>query len=96
MGASAYVPLEVRKPDRDTVGPLGSDVLPEEISAPAGGLSSVVNGSLGLHVRLAKRLGLVLETGAIVLGPVHPIRIVGEDLGNTSHVSWLSSLGLVT
>ena len=60
------------------------------------GLSAVVHASLGLHVRLIKRLGLVLETGAIVLGPVRPVRIVGEDVGNTSHVSWLSSLGLVT
>jgi hypothetical protein len=62
----------------------------------AGGLSSVVNASLGLHVRLIKRLGLVLETGAIVLGPARPVRVVGEDVGNASHVSWLSSLGLVT
>jgi hypothetical protein len=61
----------------------------------ASGLSAVVHASLGLHVRLIKRLGIVLETGAIVLSPARPIRIVGEDVGNTSPVSWLSSLDLV-
>ncbi len=61
----------------------------------AGGLSAVAHTSLGLHVRLVERLGLVLETGALVLSPVRPVRIVGEEVGNTSPVAWLSSLGLV-
>lgn len=61
----------------------------------AGGLSAVAHTSLGLHVRLVERLGIVLETGALVLSPVRPIRIAGEEVGNTSPVAWLSSLGLV-
>jgi hypothetical protein len=62
----------------------------------AGGLSAVVHASIGLHVRLVERLGIVLETGALGLSPVRPVRIVGEEVGNTSPASWLSSLGLVT
>ena len=61
----------------------------------AGGLSAAVHASLGLHVRLVARLGIVLETGALVLSPVRPVRIAGEEVGNTSPASWLSSLGLV-
>jgi hypothetical protein len=61
----------------------------------AGGLSAVAHTSLGLHIRLLERLGIVLETGALVLSPVHPVRLVGEEVGNTSPVAWLSSLGLV-
>jgi hypothetical protein len=61
----------------------------------AGGLSAVAHTSLGLHVRLVERLGIVLETGALVLSPVRPVRIVGEEVGNASPVAWLSSLGLV-
>jgi hypothetical protein len=61
----------------------------------AGGLSAVAHTSLGLHIRLVERLGLVLETGALVQSPVHPVRILGEEVGNTSPVAWLSSLGLV-
>ncbi len=60
-----------------------------------GGFSAVAHTSLGLHVRLVERLGIVLETGALVQSPVHPVRIVGEEVGNTSPVAWLSSLGLV-
>jgi hypothetical protein len=61
----------------------------------AGGLSAVAHTSLGLHVRLVGRLGLILETGALVLSPMHPVRILGDEVGNTSPVAWLSSLGLV-
>ena len=61
-----------------------------------GGLSAVVHASLGLHVQVVARLGIVLETGALVLNPVRPVRIAGEAVGNTSPASWLSSLGLVT
>lgn len=59
------------------------------------GLSAAVHGSIGLHLRLAKRVGLVVDTGALVLSPARPIRILGDEVGNTSAVSWLSSLGLV-
>jgi hypothetical protein len=59
------------------------------------GLSAVAHASLGLHVRLEERVGIVLDTGALVLSPARPVRIVGEEVGNTSPVSWLSSLGLV-
>ena len=61
----------------------------------AGGLSAVAHTSLGLHIRLVQRLGIVLETGALVLSPVYPVRILGKEVGNASPVAWLSSLGLV-
>jgi hypothetical protein len=60
-----------------------------------GGLSAVAHTSLGLHIRLVGRLGIVLETGALVQSPVHPVRLLGEEVGNTSPITWLSSLGLV-
>jgi hypothetical protein len=60
-----------------------------------GGLSAVAHTSLGLHVRLVGRLGLILETGALLASPVHPVRLLGEAVGNTSPIAWLSSLGLV-
>ncbi len=59
------------------------------------GLSAAVNACLGLHLHLAKRVGIVVDTGALVLSPARPIRILGDEVGNTSAVSWLSSLGLV-
>ena len=65
------------------------------LQAHTAGDSAVAHTSLGLHIRLVGRLGIVLETGALVLSPVHPIRIAGEEVGNTSPVAWLSSLGLV-
>jgi hypothetical protein len=64
-------------------------------SHAASGLSAVAHASLGLHIRLIERLGAVLETGAFVLSPMRPVRIAGEEVGNTSPVAWLSSLGLV-
>ena len=62
----------------------------------AHGLSALVHASLGLHVRLSERAGIVLDTGALVFSPAHPVRILGQEVGNTSPVSWLSLLGLIT
>ncbi|MEA2697479.1 MAG: hypothetical protein QOI66_1750, partial [Myxococcales bacterium] len=60
------------------------------------GLSAALHASLALHIRLGERVGLVVETGALLLVPTRPVRIVGEDVGNVSVWSWVSSLGLVT
>jgi len=60
------------------------------------GLSAALHASLGLHIGLGKRVGLVVETGALLLAAPRPVRIVGDDVGNASFWSWVSSLGLVT
>jgi len=60
------------------------------------GLSAALHASLGLHVRLVERVGLVVETGALLLAPARPVRLVGETVGDASSWSWVSSLGLVT
>lgn len=62
----------------------------------AQGLSAVVHASLGLHVRLSERAGIVLDTGALLFSPARPVRVAGEEVGNAFPVSWLSQLGLVT
>ncbi|HXI58485.1 MAG TPA: hypothetical protein VNO55_20600 [Polyangia bacterium] len=60
------------------------------------GLSAALHASPGLHLKLAERVGLIVETGALLLVPARPVRIVGQDVGNASSWSWVSSLGLVT
>jgi hypothetical protein len=60
------------------------------------GFSAALHASLGLHIGLGERVGLVVETGALLLAGARPVRIVGEDVGNASSWSWVSSLGLVT
>jgi hypothetical protein len=58
-------------------------------------LSAALHASLGLYVRLAERVGLVVETGALLLVPARPVRVVGETVGDASSWSWVSSLGLM-
>jgi hypothetical protein len=85
-----------------TLGLGASDTWAQGQAAPplqahtANGLSAVVNASVGLHVRLSERAGIVLDTGGLLFSPARPVRIAGEEAGNTSPVSWLSRLGLVT
>ena len=59
-------------------------------------LSAAFHASLGLHLRIVERVGIALDTGVLSIAPARPIRIVGEDVGNSSPLSWLSSFGLVT
>ena len=60
------------------------------------GLSGALHASLGLHVRLMDRVGLVAETGALLLVPARPVRVVGETVGSSSPWTWVTSMGLVT
>lgn len=59
-------------------------------------LSAALHASLGLQVRLTKRVGLVAETGALLLAPARPVRVVEDTVGNASPWTWVSSVGLVT
>jgi len=59
-------------------------------------LSAAFHASLGLHIRVVERVGIVLDTGALAIAPARPIRIVGQEVGNAFPLSWLSTLGLVT
>lgn len=59
------------------------------------GLSGALHASLGLQFRLTKRMGLVAETGALLLVPARPVRVVAETVGNASPWTWVSSVNLV-